>query len=875
LLIHCLVLAGLLLFFQQAAWAMDVTLAWDPNSETDLAGYKVYYATTAGGPYNGSGSSDGGSPIVFLLSGLANPASPEFTVHGLPDGTNYFVVTAYNTGGLESGYSNEVYTQSSTTPPPTPPPGSAPTLSSVEVNGVSGSTPVYTNDPSGRVNIRIVASDDTLVSQYLILDGNSDPNGGTFMGIPGGARQNPIFTVSEFVLNNSDGNHTIYAWVKDDQGAISRALSKTNLILDRVAPTVAIFYNSSSPYKGGDSVTITANFTESNSISGTPTISINYGGTGSDISNAGMTRVSNKQWRYVMTVPSGNDGTATVTIAAVDAAGNTVGSHTGNTFVVGSSGPILVGYATINYTESSVTVTYSESNMRNATLASNYSFNNGLLLAGNGVDTSGTAKTFKFPLNPETLQHYVIYSMQIGSAVTDSVGNVVTPNTVRVNDDDNDGMADDWELRWFGSTTTKDGTAHSDGDPNGLMDVAKYAAARANPQWGVNRWDLSPLKRDSDGDGIPDKYEVDYGLNPVDASDRNLDLDSDGWRNYEEYVAGYSANNANSPVPAPPQVKEVIPAGTGPVPSNSVFAVRLEAPQGINIAESTGVTVTVNDGIRTYKRNLNDKNASNKEIVKAIPLDAGSATSKNLWFVYYRSNETAMSNEYTSGANVSITFEVTDARKDSMTPKTLAFRIQTAAEEQKEAESLPNTITSPNTPGPGLTTSEVTNTATMLDGAAIIYDSAVPANIGIVPYFGPTADIPVFNAEGNTGVGVAMNLLPPALFPSPVTLVIPCPGHTDVSGLYVYYYNGQQWVLACDPFGNVQPGGLGWMVPRSRVNHNGNPAWIEIEVYHFSAVIAATTSGTKMAVATPGTTVTMNSGGGGGGGGCFISSIME
>jgi hypothetical protein len=52
------------------------------------------------------------------------------------------------------------------------------------------------------------------------------------------------------------------------------------------------------------------------------------------------------------------------------------------------------------------------------------------------------------------------------------------------------------------------------------------------------------------------------------------------------------------------------------------------------------------------------------------------------------------------------------------------------------------------------------------------------------------------------------------------------------------------------------------MVPGSRVNHNGNPAWIEIDVYHFSAVIVATNSGTTVAVET-----------GGGGGGCFISAL--
>jgi hypothetical protein len=234
-----------------------------------------------------------------------------------------------------------------------------------------------------------------------------------------------------------------------------------------------------------------------------------------------------------------------------------------------------------------------------------------------------------------------------------------------------------------------------------------------------------------------------------------------------------------------------------------------------------------------------------------------------LWIAYYRSNETAMGNEYPLGATVTVTFEATDIRKDSMTPRTFGFRIQTAAEEQEEADSLPHTVTLQNTPTPGFTTSEVTETASPLQGAAIIYDSSLPGNTGIIPYFGPTENIPVLDVSGYTAVGVAMDLMPPAVFPNGVTVVAPCPGYADVSGLYLYYYNGQEWVMACDPNGNVQPGGVGWMVPGSRVNHNGNPSWIEIEVYHFSAAIAATRSATAVTVES-----------GGGGGGCFIDSLM-
>jgi hypothetical protein len=863
------------------SYATDVTLAWDANSETDLAGYKIYYGTRAGGPYNAANSSDGASPIIVLLGSLMNPANPEFTVHGLQDGTYYFVATAFDLGGLESSYSNEVSVQAANPPsaPPTnpaPATNPAPVLSSLEVNGQTGSTSVYSNNPGGQVSIRMVASDNTRVSQYLILDGNSNPNAGTFTGIPGGPRQNPIFTVTNFALNNADGNHTIYAWVKDDQGLISSAATKTNVIFDRLGPAVAISYSVSNPYKAGDAVTITANFTDSSPISGTPVISINYPGTGSDISNAAMTQVSNKRWRYIMTVPSGNNGTATVTVAAIDAAGNPVGSITGGTFVVNNGGPTVVGFPVISYSGSSITITYSENNMQNATLASSYSLNNGLMLSGNGVDTSGTGKVFKLPLNPATLQHYLIYTLQIGSAVRDAAGIAVPSGAVRVNDDDNDGMADDWEIRWFGSINARNGTAHSDGDPNGLTDVEKYSAARANPQWGNARWNLSPLTTDSDGDGLPDKYEVTFGLNPVSSSDRDLDLDGDGWSNYEEYLYGTSAKDPNSHPQATTamEVTEAIPlnnAGVPPsqerIPNNTVFAVHVESVNGIDMTDPNAVNFSVSDGSNTYTHKLNDLNGNGSKILQAVPLDANGNMAYSLWAVYYRSNETALPNSYPYDASVEVTVSAKDSSGATMDPLSFRFRIQGQAEDD-EAKTKEPKLTVQNIRSSSKKKASVDSGALL--GASITYDRNLMQQIGLEPYIGPTEEIPPLNV--GEGAGEAVNLLPPAVFPNSVTITIPSPGNKDPSTLSIYYYDGQKWILACDSAGNVTPEGERWMVPGSRINHSkaqGTPGYIEIQVYHFSAAVADDTTATSASVPTSSANA-----GGAGGSGCFISSLF-
>ena len=80
--------------------AQSVRLAWDRNSEPNIARYKLYYGTQSGRP---SQSLDVGNVTTSTVSNL-NDAT-----------TYFFTATAVDTAGLESGPSNEV---SSTTPNP-------------------------------------------------------------------------------------------------------------------------------------------------------------------------------------------------------------------------------------------------------------------------------------------------------------------------------------------------------------------------------------------------------------------------------------------------------------------------------------------------------------------------------------------------------------------------------------------------------------------------------------------------------------------------------------------------------------------------------------------------------------------------------------
>lgn len=44
--------------------------------------------------------------------------------------------------------------------------------------------------------------------------------------------------------------------------------------------------------------------------------------------------------------------------------------------------------------------------------------------------------------------------------------------------------------------------------------------------------------KDSDGDGMPDKWEQKYGLDPKDPSDAKSDINRDGYTNIEKYING-------------------------------------------------------------------------------------------------------------------------------------------------------------------------------------------------------------------------------------------------------------------------------------------------------------------------------------------------
>lgn len=79
--------------FVGLAHAGDVTLAWDPNTEPEIAGYKLYFGKTSRN----------------YLESVDIGNATRYTLMNLTDGvTYYFAVTAYDIYGHESDYSAEL-----------------------------------------------------------------------------------------------------------------------------------------------------------------------------------------------------------------------------------------------------------------------------------------------------------------------------------------------------------------------------------------------------------------------------------------------------------------------------------------------------------------------------------------------------------------------------------------------------------------------------------------------------------------------------------------------------------------------------------------------------------------------------------------------
>lgn len=93
-------------------------------------------------------------------------------------------------------------------------------------------------------------------------------------------------------------------------------------------------------------------------------------------------------------------------------------------------------------------------------------------------------------------------------------------------------------------TVTGESTAPATLQQPGLKTLVISSADRGRMEQIDLVVSLTPI--DSDGDGIPDRWETAHGLNPLDPSDARLDYDGDGLSNHAEYRVGTDPNDSES-----------------------------------------------------------------------------------------------------------------------------------------------------------------------------------------------------------------------------------------------------------------------------------------------------------------------------------------
>ena len=337
---------------------------------------------------------------------------------------------------------------------------------------------------------------------------------------------------------------------------------------------------------------------------------------------------------------------------------------------------------------------------------------------------------------------------------------------------------------------------------------------------------------DRDGDRMADYWELQHGLSPL-IADGASDQDADGFSNYQEYLARSHPIRFES---APIEILDTIPqddagiANFARVPDQTAFAVLIRAVDGINLGDPAAVRFRIDDGYHEpYWRNLAH------DAMRAIKLnETPDEQATYLWVSYDRILEPFMPRFYLPDAFIQVTVAIRDIRYSVLQPPPFEFKIESNDQKMAARQDMPGTVEFVED---GLFYSEDVEMGLAvvdgkLTGTKLFYSSLEP----LAPDFGNPDEMPPNDQKDMQPAGWPVNLLPHTVFDRPVTIFVPVNDDVDIRDVGLAYYDGIQWLPAADAEGVILPGGEGWMVPGSRINHDDtSPPTIEVQVYHFSA----------------------------------------
>ena len=154
---------------------------------------------------------------------------------------------------------------------------------------------------------------------------------------------------------------------------------------------------------------------------------------------------------------------------------------------------------------------------------------------------------------PNNLQNYPVLAAATGRYITTVTGTLNSrPNAAFILDfyGGNDGVGQGGHYLGSHTVNTVGNNVSFSVTFTNAVSVGSFIAATATDSAGnTSEFSAStvvPPSVDTDGDGLPDDYEVAFSLNPNSSADRDLDPDGDGASNYKEFLAGTEPNDAAS-----------------------------------------------------------------------------------------------------------------------------------------------------------------------------------------------------------------------------------------------------------------------------------------------------------------------------------------
>jgi hypothetical protein len=260
-------------------FATNVLLQWDPNTESDIAGYKVYYkADSSARPFTGTGASQGSSPIdVRKLTST--------TITGLdPAHAYFFAITAYNTAGVESAYSTIV------------------TITESQAPTVSLLSPTNNATVSGTVSVTANVSDNVGVTKVEFYVNNALKATDTSTPY--------LYSWNTSALNA--GTYTLMAKVFDTAGNVGQSSNvDVKVIKDTTPPAVSLTAPSNNATVNG-TVTVSANVSDDVGVAKVEFY----------VDGALRAAVNTTPYKYYWNSIAATKGSHTLSVKAYDATGN-------------------------------------------------------------------------------------------------------------------------------------------------------------------------------------------------------------------------------------------------------------------------------------------------------------------------------------------------------------------------------------------------------------------------------------------------------------------------------------------------------------------------------------------------------------------------